>query len=76
MKKKHMYYAQIQLGLAFCNLKRAKLLLYVHKNKSVIEIDVPIDVEFANELVSTLTKVYFEKYLPYLVKNKAKLKKL
>jgi hypothetical protein len=76
MKKKHLYYAQIQLGLAFCNLQRAKLLLYVHKNESIIEIDVPLDVQFVNELVPTLDKVYFEKYLPFLCENKIELLKV
>jgi len=69
MRRNHEYYGQIQLGLFNFNLKKAKLLLYVHKNKTVEAVDVHINVPFLHDYVLTLTKVYFQFFLPFLCAN-------
>ena len=74
LKKKHPFYGQIQLGLAVCDLEEASLLLYVHKNKSVITVDVRIDVDFIREFTSQLFNVYFEYLLPFYIKNEDRLR--
>ncbi len=59
------YYAQIQLGLFVCNLKRAKLVLYNQKSKCNLYIDVDFDVDYVNDMLLSLTNTYFNHCLPY-----------
>jgi hypothetical protein len=73
MKKKHKFYGQVQLSLALSNLTEAVFLLYVHKNRSVIIIDVPIDLDFVSDMMSSLTNTYFTYFLPFLYENKERL---
>jgi len=75
MKKRHKFYGQIQLSLALGHLSQAKLLLYVHKNRSVISVDVPIDIQFLEDYIPTLTRTYFDYYLPFIHANKERLSK-
>lgn len=70
LKKKHPYYGQIQLGLLLHNLQLGKLLVFWKKKKTVLEILVPFDEEFAQDLVSRLRSVYFGILLPYLYENR------
>ena len=72
LKENSQYYAQIQLGLAISNLERARLMLYVHKNKSVISVKVKRNDEFISQLISSLTDTYFTHFLPFLSKNEEK----
>jgi len=73
LKKKNKFYGQIQFGLGISNLPHAKLLLYVHKNRSVITVDVPRDEEFISSMFSVLTDVYFTHYLPFLSTHRNRL---
>jgi len=70
----HSFYGQVQLGLFVCNLRRAKLLLYVKKNDSVIPIDIERNEEFLYEFVQTLTLVHRTYMLPFLNANSNRLR--
>lgn len=76
LRKNTTYYTQIQLGLFVCNLSRAKLLLYNHKGKKNVFIDVNRDIAHIRELVYNLTNTYFVHCLKYLCDNEDKLYKM
>lgn len=61
LKENHPYYSQIQLGLLLCNLPMAKLIIYVSCKKTVLEIDVPFDINRATCLFE-----YFSHFLHFL----------
>lgn len=71
LKKKHPYYDQIQLGLILCNLKMGILVIYA--KKQISWISVPFDRVFAAKFLKTLTTVYFNHLLPFLVNNENRL---
>jgi hypothetical protein len=73
LRKTSMYYTQIQFGLGVTNMRKAKLLLYVHKSRSNIIVNVPRDDVYIETLFSKLTNIYFEHYLPFLSINKERL---
>ena len=69
LKKKYKFYGQIQLGLAVCNLQRAKLLLYVPQDRSCVVVDVDRDDDFIDIFLRKLLHVYIDYFLPYRVTN-------
>lgn len=69
LKEKHVYYGQIQLGLALCNIEKAKLLIYVPCINDVCVIDVPLNRHFVCEFTAVLFDVYFDRFLPFLTAN-------
>lgn len=73
LKERHAYYGQIQLAMALSGIKKADLILYHHKTKNVIVVNVPYDEEFAVKLIESLTDVYFTYGIPFLLKNVSEL---
>jgi hypothetical protein len=74
LKERHTYYGQIQLGLNVCNAREGILVIYSSFDVSCSEIIVPRSESFAQEFLLTLSNVYFQRYLPFLVKNKSRLR--
>ena len=74
MRKKHRFYGQIQMGLALCNLKNAKLLVYTHCKKDNLVVPVSFDGDFVTQMTGNLFNVYFKHLLPFLTEKSDKLK--
>jgi len=68
-KKTHQYYAQIQLGLLLCNLSMGILIVYEQINHSILQIEVEFDHEYCTNMYQTLICVYFNHYVPFLVRH-------
>lgn len=66
LKKKHSYYAQIQLGLYLLGLQTGILVLYSEFGNDFREFVVPYDSVFCKDFVPTLSELYFTKFLPFL----------
>lgn len=76
LQEKHTYYGQIQLGLHVCNAREGILVIYSSFDRSCSEIIVPRSESFIQEklFLATLSNMYFQHYLPFLVKNKSRLR--
>lgn len=74
LKERHMYYGQVQLGMALCNLKKTYFLIYMPCNNDIFIIDVPLDRQFVRQYTSVLFDVYFDRLLPFLTANSDRLK--
>lgn len=59
LKKKHKYYAQIQLGMVVLNVKKCFFMMYASFDKSFHIICVDFDREFIVKMLSSLKIVYF-----------------
>lgn len=59
LKKKHMYYAQVQLGMAILNISECDFIVYSKFSKSFVNIIVPRDEIFLNSLLNKLQNIYF-----------------
>lgn len=59
LKKKHPYYAQVQIGMAILNLKECDFVVYSKFSKSFVNIIVPLDEPFARDLLEKLQNIYF-----------------
>lgn len=69
LKKKHQYYAQVQLGMALLNLKWCDFIIYSSKSKTFLNIVVPFDEEFARDLIERTSEKYF-KYMIHFICEK------
>lgn len=69
LKKKHQYYAQIQLGMAILNLKCCDFIIYSSKSKTFLNIVVPFDEEFSRNLIETISEKYF-RYMLHIICEK------
>lgn len=76
LKKTNSYFTQIQLGLYICNLTRGKLLLYNHKIKKNLYVDVHRDDEHIRDLLLGLTRTYFTHCFKYLYDKRDNLIKM
>jgi len=76
LKKNHQYYTQIQLGLLLCNLSMGILIVYEQKNDSILQIEVEFDHNYCKNMYQTLICVYFNHYLPFLVRHQDRLIKI
>jgi hypothetical protein len=70
LKKKHPYYGQVQLGLYITNLSKCFFIVYNRIDDAYVVLTILPDLEFQRKLVTALKDVYFNNYLPYLVKCK------
>nr|CAI5867575.1 unnamed protein product [Callosobruchus analis] len=71
LKKKHSYYWQVQLGMAILNLKSCDLVLYSSKAKNFLTICVPFDEEFVRDMLSNVSKKYFNNMIHFIFENKS-----
>lgn len=70
LRKRHPYYAQIQLGMAICNVNKCDFVIYASYDKSCFIIAIPLDINFLTLLLIRLKCVYFQHKLPYLISKK------
>lgn len=64
LKKKHIYYGQIQLSLCITNLRKCDLVLYCKKDDKCLIVRVDYDSEFVISMVNVLQTIYFKYFLP------------
>ena len=69
LKKRHEYFGQVQLGMALFNLPLCDFSLYCYHSEDMLVVPVPFDETFVRDLMERLVHVYFEKLLPWLVRN-------
>lgn len=70
LKKKHSYYAQVQLGMAILNLKVCDFVLYASFDSSLHTILIEYDEEYTNNLIKKLQYNYFNKMLHVICTTK------
>lgn len=63
LKKQHKYYGQVQLGMAIINVQKTVFLIYASFDKSYIIINIKFDKEFVINMLTNLTKLYFNTML-------------
>lgn len=66
LKKKHHYYAQVQLCMCILNITRCDFVIYSSFSKSVKTIDVEIDTTFCMALMCKLKDIFFHNMLHFL----------
>jgi hypothetical protein len=66
LKRKHSYYAQVQLGMAIMNLDTCDFILYAPFDDSIKIIPVKRNNIFISELLRTLKDKYFNYVLPHM----------
>lgn len=69
LKKKHSYYAQVQLGLTILNIKECNLVIYASYDNTFINIIVNFDEPYTLNLVHVLQQKYVN-MLYIICKNK------
>lgn len=68
LKKKHIYYGQIQLSLCITSLKKCDLVIYCKKDDKCLIVRVEYDQDFIISLVDILHKVFFQRILPKILR--------
>lgn len=68
MKKKHMYYAQIQFGMCLLNLTTCDFVIYSNHSNTIEIVSVSFDEVYANKLMLMLKKNYFGKMIDIICK--------
>ncbi|XP_031329650.1 uncharacterized protein LOC116160569 isoform X1 [Photinus pyralis] len=63
LKKKHKYFAQVQLGMAMLNVFNCKFIIYCSFDKSMLILDVPYNYDFSKTLLFNVKGKYFKKML-------------
>lgn len=70
LKEKHMYYGQVQLGMAILNVPLTYFVLYASFDESMIIVNVPFDYKFCETMLVALKKKFFSQMLHFLcIKN-------
>lgn len=69
LRKKHQYYAQVQMGMVLLNLTKCDFVIYSNMSDSIKIIAVPFDEKYVSEMLSTLKRKYFENMLHEICKN-------
>lgn len=64
LKSNHKYFAQVQLGMAICNVQLCYFMVFSTFNGTSKILEVPYDGQFIHELLFTCKHKYFEKMLP------------
>lgn len=73
LKKRHMYYCQVQLGMFITNLRFCHFIIYCSFNDSIFLIEVPYNENLVlNYYLPVLQNVYFKYILPNCVIYKQK----
>lgn len=74
LKKKHKIYAHIQLSMGILNAKSCDFVVYSKSDDDCFVQNVPIDLNYIQQLVSSLEQVFFHKILPELYNSRKKVK--
>ncbi|KAJ8976152.1 hypothetical protein NQ317_018091 [Molorchus minor] len=59
LKKKHIYFGQVQLGMAILNLFSCDFVLYSSFDESLFIINVPFDEPFCQQMLAKLQQNFF-----------------
>lgn len=62
LKEKHMYYAQVQLGMAVLNLPSCYFVIFCSVDKSMAILEIKYNYEFVKSLLFVV-KENFYKYM-------------
>ncbi|KAG4072501.1 hypothetical protein HA402_012648 [Bradysia odoriphaga] len=69
LRKKHVYYGQIQLNMHLLCCKNADLVIHNYKFKEISIINVRYDEDFCSQLISSLQSVFFQHALTYIYEH-------
>lgn len=69
LRKRHTYYAQVQLGMAILNLSQCDFIVYNSFEDRCVVVKVDVDLDFVHELLSKLSSIFFRKMLHTLCKK-------
>lgn len=66
LRPKHAYYGQVQLSMYILKLKSTDFVIYSRFDNDYLCIKVNYDDKFVRDLISVLSNVYFNLFLPIL----------
>lgn len=66
LKKNHCFYGQVQLGMELMKLNRCHFIVYSSYDNSCFVLEVARDVIFIHNLVSALSLIYENHFLPFV----------
>lgn len=66
LKKKHTYYAQVQIGMAVLNLPATDFIMYTPFDNKLAIFTVNFDELYAKELLYSLKGIYFNNLIHYI----------
>lgn len=69
LRKKHLYYGQIQLNMHLLRALKADLVIHNYKSKEILKVNVDYDKEFCSELIKSLQSIFLNYALPYMYEN-------
>lgn len=69
LKEKHLYYGQVQLGMAILNLKFCDFIIYSSSTKTFLNIVIPFNEKFAKKLICKITDNYFKNMIHNICEN-------
>ncbi|XP_072385868.1 uncharacterized protein [Diabrotica undecimpunctata] len=70
LKERHMYYGQIQCGMAMLNIKECYFLIYCPYDASMVILNVPYNDDFAKKLLFNVKTKYFKYMLHSICMSK------
>lgn len=70
LKKKHAYYAQVQLGMYILNLEECDFVIYSGQAHSLLNVTVKFDIVYVRELVQKLQYNFFNYMLHEICLNR------
>lgn len=70
LKKKHLYYAQIQIIMAIVNVPSTDFLIYSSLEKTVKRIPISFDKKYTEDLLFSLKFIYFNFMIHNICKKK------
>lgn len=63
LKRKHMYYGQVQLGMVMTNVNNCDFIIYSSFEDKIVTFNVDIDIDFCKSLLLNLKVIYYEKMI-------------
>lgn len=70
LKTNHMYYCQVQLGMAILNATSCDFIVYCKFKKEMHIVTIPVNRDIINTYTKNLFNVYFSLILPRLAQKK------
>lgn len=66
LKEKHVYYGQVQLGMAIMNIEKTDLIIYASFDNTIVVIPVEINLTFVNKMLSALKVAHFSRLIHHV----------
>lgn len=66
LRRKHTYYAQVQLLMLVLNLNYCDFIVFSSSCKQYFKLEIPFDATFCKDLSSKLKNIYFNHMLHVL----------